>query len=447
MDLSERLTRILGKENVIIDTSGFSTDRTGIPGKPDAVVMVKDEGILEEVIGFSRSEKIPITPQGALTGYSGGAVPLSGIALSFKKMDKILEIDTDNLFAVVEPGVVNRKIREEVEKLGLFYPPDPASLDESTIGGNVGENASGPLSYKYGSTRDYVKGMRLYFMNGTVLDYGGKILKNEAGYNMLGFMVGSEGTLAIWTRIYLRLIPLPERRALIYSIFSSFEDAGRAIVEAHRSYARPSTLEIMDGPSLKAVESHLGVSLPGRAVVYAGIDGLEGDVKSREKVLRDIMVKCGAVEVEVAWEDKMEDLWKIRRELSPALEKLRRNKINEDVVVPVSKLPGFIAFLENLSLKKGVIIATFGHAGQGNLHVNILFDEYGSEEYKRARSALFEMMDFVVSCGGSITGEHGVGLAKKEFMGRMFGGSLEIMKKLKNSYDPLNLLNPGKIFP
>ena len=447
MGVREELERIFGKDLVPEDPTPYSTDKTGIRGTPLAAVLVKDERMLVELLNYSKNKRIPITPQGALTGYSGGAVPINSIAVNFSRMDRILDIDEKNLFAVVEPGVVNKKLREEVESLGLFYPPDPASLDESSIGGNVGENASGPLSYRYGSTRDYVKGLKLFFPDGRSIEYGGKLLKNEAVYNILGLMVGSEGTLSLWTKIYLKLLPLPEDRCLLYSVFKRLEDAAKAIVEIHSSPSRPSAVELMDASSVEAVERYLGREIPGEIVLYVFVDGSSEEVKGKIPRLKDILFRNGVVEVEEAWRN-IEELWAVRRALSPALNSLRDGKINEDVVVPITELPAFVRFLERIAKKQRVVMGSFGHAGEGNLHVNFMFDTGDKDEEKRAWEAVEEMMVYVSRVGGSPTGEHGIGLSKKRFLGRFFSKEeLEILKTVKKAFDPQGLLNPGKIFP
>ncbi len=450
MEVREKLIREFGKENVVIskdELGDFNTDKTGIKGNALAAVLVRNEKMVREVVLFSKREKIAITPQGARTGYSGGAVPLEGIALSFSKMNRILDVDEKNLFAVVEPGVINADLKREVEKLGLFYPPDPASLNECTIGGNVAENASGPVSYRYGSTREYVKGLKLITMEGDTLNLGGKLYKNEMGYNLIGLMVGSEGTLSLFTRIYLKLIPLPEKRYLIYSTFRSLREAANAIVSLHSSYPRPTSIEIMDRNSIKAVEAYLGEKIDADTTLYVGIDGTEEEVRRKTRSIINTLTSHGAIHIEEADEEKEEKLWKLRRELSPATKALKPDKINEDISIPVSLLPALLERIDEISKRNRTIMVTFGHAGEGNLHVNIMFDGKNPDEKKRAELSLTELMETVKKFGGSATGEHGIGISKKRFMKLFLGKEIKYMKLLKKMFDPDNLLNPGKIFP
>ncbi len=446
----ERLEAIFGKENVVVgeDLSEFNRDRTEIQGSAFAAVLVKDEEMVKEAVKLSRMEGIPITPQGARTGYSGGAVPMGGIALSFIHMNRIVDVDERNLFAKVQPGMINAELKKKVKTLGLYYPPDPASFEESTIGGNVGEDASGPDSYRYGPTRNYVKGMRFVLMDGTAVSLGGKLYKNEMGYNVIGLMVGSEGTLSIFTEVTLKLLPEPEERHLIYSTFKTLEDASKAIVTLHSSYPRPTSMEIMDRNSIEAVEMYTGETIPAQATLFIGIDGTEEEVSRKRKHIKETLGRCGAVDIDEASESDMERLWRIRRELSPATKMLKPDKINEDISIPISTLPHFIGFMDSLSKKMGVLVVTFGHAGEGNLHVNIMLDRKNEDERKRANTFLMEMMKKVKDLGGSVTGEHGVGISKKEFLPMFLGkGELACMMTLKRAFDPQNLLNPGKIFP
>jgi len=424
-------------------------------GRPaDLVVLPGSTDEIAAVVGLCAEAGVPVVPRGAGTGYSGGAVPTEGgVVLSLERLNRILEIDEANLLAVVEPNVITGELQAAAERVGLFYPPDPASLDRSVIGGNVAECAGGPRAFKYGTTRRYVLGLEAVLPTGEIVRTGGKSVKNVVGYDLTQLLVGSEGTLAILTRIVLRLMPLPPVRLTVRATFESIEAAAAAVTALLRARVVPAALELIDGDSLAAVARYLGGSAlapPGTAaLLLIEVDGLPSAAAEEASRVREACRASGAVEVErAATPAERDELWRVRRELSPALRTIAPLKINHDIVVPKGRLPELFELVARLKRESGLPIPCFGHAGDGNIHVNVMVDPADDAALARARAAERALFAGVVSLEGSISGEHGIGFAKAPYLHLELDPEvIALMKRVKRAFDPQGILNPGKIFP
>ena len=454
--LKKQLEKCLGKEKVFTEKEyliTYSYDATGNEYLPDLVVLPENEEDIRHILDIAYQHKVPVTPRGAGVGYSGGSVPLhGGIALVFTRMNRILKIDSENFIVEVEPGVVTHYLQKEVEKRGLFYPPDPASLKTSTIGGNVAENAGGLRCFKYGVTGNYVLGLEAFLVNGQKIHAGAHVIKNVAGYDVKSLLVGSEGTLAVISKILLKLIPLPPSQQLFRVDFNSLHKGAEFINRVIKANIAPSVLEFMDKSSLAAVSDYLHLPMkPGvNASVLLEIDGNKTDVEARKEQLSRLVKENEAdvIEFRVAVSAaEQEELWSTRRNISPAISKLKPKKINEDIVVPISKIPDCVDFINTLAKELRLMIILFGHFGDGNIHTNIMVDPADTDEMKRADTALDKIFRYVISVQGSISGEHGIGISKKPFMKYQFNDvEMEVFKNIKKAFDPENVLNPGKIF-
>lgn len=446
--------QVLGKEKVFAEKEylvTYSYDATALEFLPDLVVFPENEADISNLLKIAYRNKIPITPRGAGVGYSGGSIPLKGgIALVFTRMNRILSIDTENFLAEVEPGVITQHFQEEVEKRGLFYPPDPASLKTSTLGGNVAENAGGLRCYKYGVTGNYVLALEAFLIDGEKIRAGSFAIKDVAGYNVKSILVGSEGTLAVISKITLKLIPLPQHRVSFRVDFDALSKGAEFVNKAIKSHIYPSALEFMDRSSISAVYQYLGLPLDDmlKATVIVELDGNRLDVDERKNRFKEILKSSEIIEFQVAeTAAEQEKLWNIRRNISPALTKLNPKKINEDIVVPASKIPGTVEYINRLAQEYDLIITLFGHFGDGNIHTNLMLNPEKEGEMERAEIVLDKIFRYVVSVKGSISGEHGIGITKKPFMKYQFNHlEMELFKRIKHAFDPENLLNPGKIF-
>jgi glycolate oxidase len=429
----------------------YGFDASGLELSPSAVVWPKNTEDVVKIMKYSFENGIPVVPRGAGTGMTAGAVPSKGaIIISFEKMKRIIEIDSENLTAFCEPGVINGKLQHELESIGLFYPPDPASMQFCTIGGNVAENAGGPRALKYGVTKDYVMGIEAVLPNGEVITTGVRTAKGVVGYDLTRLFAGSEGTLSVFTKIRLKVLPLPQDVVTLLAVFGHLEAAGDAVTNIISSKVIPRTLEFMDSEAIAAVENFRPVGLPGEAeaVLLIELDGHPSAITKEAGRIAEICEKLGA-EIRMAEDDEARDkLWMSRRSISPALYKIRPTKINEDIVVPRNRVTEMLRRLRRLSEESGIKIVSFGHAGDGNIHVNIMVDKSDEDEYRKGLSIVEKVFHETLSLGGTISGEHGIGLTKTGYIGmEVSKQALEIMKSIKHVFDPKKILNPGKIFP
>jgi len=455
--LLDALTAIVGEAYVHVDADAvqpYGADALKRGHPPDAAVLPADTAQVAAVVRACAAHDTPFVPRGAGTGYTGGAVPLrGGVVISLERMNQILEIDEANLIAVVEPCVITGDLQTAVEQVGLFYPPDPASLEISSIGGNVAECAGGPRAFKYGTTKQYVLGLEAVLPTGEVVETGGKVVKNVVGYDLTHLLVGSEGTLAIITKIVLRLVPKPPATATLRAAFATVEDAAAAVTEIVRRRVVPAALELIDGESLEAVARHVG----SRSLAPAGtaamllleVDGTEPSVAEEADRVEEACRIAGATELlRATGPEERDELWRVRRELSYSLKQVAGLKFNHDVVVPKGRIPDLFALIARIREAYDLKIPCFGHAGDGNIHVNIMVSPDDAEAIARAREAEQVLFEGVVALEGSITGEHGIGFTKAPFITiELSPDEIALMKRVKAAFDPHGLLNPGKIFP
>jgi len=427
----------------------YARDASGLGSfPPAAVVFAESREDVQEVLRVASGFAVPVTPCGARTGKSGGSLPVrGGIALSLERMNRILAFSPEDLTMVVQPGVVTGEIMATAERAGLFYPPDPNSWETCTIGGNVAENAGGPRALKYGVTRDYVLGLEAVLPSGEVIRTGRRTIKGVAGYDLTSLLVGSEGTLAVITEITLKLVPRPRCVATALGVFPDAVAAGRAVARVLSAGILPRTLELLDDCALQAVGK--GGPFPpeaGAAIIVETDGDDEGAVFSALERIGQVFVEEGALDVLVAHgEHQREAIWRHRRVLSESLRRLHPKKISEDVVVPRSRIPEAIARFKAIGAAAGLTVATYGHAGDGNLHANVLYDR--DEDLPRVEDCVREIVRAALDLGGTITGEHGVGLAKIAFLPwEQDAQTLALQRALKAVFDPQGILNPGKIF-
>jgi glycolate oxidase len=452
--LSRQLVEILGADAVstapeVLAT--HSTDRWFASRQPDVVVFAESTEQVSALLRFASRKGIPVTPRGAGVGYVGGCVPMQGgIALSLARMRRIKEINFADAVAVVEPGVITGELQAEVRTRGLFYPPDPASLKECSLGGNIATNAGGPRCLKYGVTRNYVLGLEVVLASGEVLQTGGRTHKNKTGFDLIGLFVGSEGLLGIVTEATLRLLPLPPARATLSASFRTFREAANAVQEVFRAGFLPAALEVADSFTLKSAREHLGTAIvpAGEGHLLIDLDGQAASVKAEAKALGLRLREVGAEHLQTAFgEEGCEVLWGLRRKFSESLKSTGLTKLNEDIVVPRGRLVDLANFAAKLRKKYGYPVACFGHAGDGNIHVNIMAAGYHEDPVVHARveEALDELFAQVIAWGGVITGEHGIGLAKQRWWPDATSAvSRQVHASLKAALDPQGLLNPGK---
>jgi glycolate oxidase len=449
-----KLQAIVGHKNVASDKADricYSYDATQLSFLPDVVVHPGSTEEISRIMKLANAERIPVFPRGAGSGFSGGALPTKGgMVLCTERLDRILQIDEENLIATVEPGVVTEKFQQAVEKVGLFYPPDPASLKFSTLGGNVAECAGGPRCVKYGVTKDFIIGLEVVTPTGDIITTGGPTMKGVVGYDLTKLLCGSEGTLGIITRIIIKLLPLPEAKKTMLVLFGSIDGAAQAVSAIIRGKIIPTTLEFMDGRTLDCVRQATGLDVPAeaRAVLIIEVDGDREFLDKQVSRIAEIIKPLGVVETRVATTpEESEALWQIRRSVSASLRKVNPDKFNEDICVPRSKVPEMIRKVDAIAEKYGVAIVNFGHAGDGNIHVNIMIDKKIPGELEKAEKAIEEVFKGALALGGTMSGEHGVGIAKAPYIPLEITPAAAIyMKAIKQALDPNNILNPGKIF-
>jgi glycolate oxidase len=447
--LSELLPGRVSTEPEDLLCYGF--DASGLDAAPAAVAWPRSTDDVVTILGFAYSNGVPVVPRGAGSGMTGGSVPSRGaVVLSLESMNKILDIDRENMSVLVEPGVINGNLQRELARHKLFYPPDPASMNFCTIGGNVAENSGGPRAVKYGVTRDYVMGLEAVLPDGRVINTGVKTAKGVVGYDLTRLLVGSEGTLAVVTKVRLRVLPLPED---VLTLLALFDDAARAGEAAGKILARgiiPRTLEFMDRGAIQAVENYRPVGFPKdtEALLLIELDGRPQAISKEAEKISEV-VKSLHGDVTMAEDEAAgERLWEARRAVSPALYHLKPTKISEDIAVPRSRIPEMLKTMKRLSEETGITIVNFGHAGDGNIHVNIMVDRKNKEEYDKAQNLVKKIFGATLDLGGTISGEHGVGLTKAAYISMEIPTvELDLMKRIKNVFDPKNILNPGKIFP
>jgi glycolate oxidase len=447
------LVSLLGGEKVTTAAeiiASHSGDKWSASHPPEAVVFAESTADVSAVLTFAQARKIPVTTRGAGVGYVGGCVPVEGgIALSVMRMNRILGMHPEDGVAIVQPGVITRDLQVAARAYGWEYPPDPASLKGCSIGGNIATNAGGPRCLKYGVTRNYVLGLEVVLANGRVLRTGGRPHKNKTGFDLCGLFTGSEGMLGVITEATLRLIPKPACRAMLAAVFPEFAMAAAAVQAILNAGHLPSALEITDAFTLEAARKRLGTGTfpPGNAHLIVEIDGRPAAVASELEELHQLLHALGAGFIERAPdEESCERIWQLRREFSYSLRDTGLTKLNEDIVVPRSKLVDLVGFAKRLQQETGIAVACFGHAGDGNIHTNLMVGDYADPAVRqRAEHALDLLFRWVLENNGAITGEHGVGLAKKRWVGQALGGvSFEVHQALKNALDPDGLLNPGK---
>ena len=449
------LSAILGADAVLstpehLLTYGFD-GTAALAGTASCVVLPKTAEQVSQVIRYAAREKIPVVSRGSGTGLSGGSIPVpGGIVLCLVHMDRILELDEKNLTLLAECGAITQKIAEAADAAGLLYPPDPGSMKISTIGGNVAENSGGLRGLKYGITRDYVMGLEVVLASGELVWLGSKCVKDVAGYSMKDIFIGSEGTLGVITKVLLKLVPKPPAKKTLLATFVQMGDAADTVSAIIAAKIIPCTLEFLDRVTIKCVEefAHVGLPLDVEAILLMETDGHPAVVEEQARIMEEIARKCGAASVIVAQDAAhAARLATARRAAFSALARVSPTTILEDATVPRSELTKMINFIQQVGAKHQLRIGTFGHMGDGNLHPTFLTDERNTDEMARVEKAMHEIVDFAVSLGGTITGELGVGLAKKSFLPTAIGdASLGLMRQLKRALDPHGILNPGKIF-
>jgi len=450
----KKISEIVGPKHLITKGSAladYASDATRLESTPDAVAFPSDSEEISRILRLATEKGFFVIPRGAGSGMSGGAVPIrGGLVLAMNRFDRIMAVDEDNLICKVEPGVITAHLQREVEKVGLFYPPDPASLNVSTIGGNVAECAGGLKAVKYGVTRDYVLGLTVVLPTGEIIETGVETRKGVAGYDLTRLIVGSEGTLAVVTAIILRLIPKPEARKTMIAFFPDVSSTVQTVSLIIRSKIIPTILEFMDRHCLDCIREEMNSPVPddAGAMLLIEVDGDERQVAGMAKRVETACSKGGGLRFEAASrKEDVERLWEARRNVSPSLYRLRPHKISEDIVVPRSRLAELVASLDELGHKYGLTIPAFGHAGDGNVHVNIMLDKENHLELQNARLLVKELFEKVIKMGGTITGEHGIGITKAPYLAMEIPrAGLELMERIKKAFDPQGILNPGKIF-
>jgi len=453
-NLRKQIGAICGEENVLLskeDLICYGYDATNLEGPAELVVFPRTAPEISEILRLANQHQFPVVPRGMGTGFTGGSVPIQGgVVLVMTRFNRVIEIDTKNLIAVVEPGVITGDFQKQVEALGLFYPPDPASQLYCTIGGNVAECAGGPRAVKYGVTKDYVLGLEVVLPTGEIIHTGVRTMKGVVGYDLTKLFVGSEGTLGIITKIILRLVPLPEARQTLMVVFRKVEDAAMAVSGIISSKIIPSTLEFMDNASIQCVEDYLDLGLPrdAGALLLIEVDGDREILPKHIQRIDQITSELNRYEIKIAANDRdAEILWKARKALSPASYRLNPTKIAEDITVPRDRIATFMKEARRIAEENHLKIINFGHAGDGNIHTSLMIDDKNEDEKRKAEAAIEEIFKLTIRLGGTLSGEHGVGFTKAPYIDlELDQATIEVMKRIKKVLDPNNILNPGKIF-
>ncbi len=449
------LRAIVGEEDCFDDKAHLSAYCYGATRErkyPECVVFPHNEEEVSKIVKYCNDYKIPIVPRGAGSGFTGGALAVGGgVVLALEKhMNQILEIDMENMVARVQPGVVNMQLQKAVEAVGLFYPPDPASEHYSTLGGNVSENAGGMRAAKYGITKDFVMALRAVLPNGDIIRAGKKTIKDVAGYNIAGILIASEGTLGVITEITLKLLSKPKYSKSAMGVFPSIKSAMNAVYKTMASGVTPVAMEFLDNLTIKAVEEkfHKGLPKEAGAILITEVDAnLEEEITRQITKIQEKFYENGANDFIIAKnEEESVKLWFARKNASPSISIYGSKKLNEDITVPRSKLPELLERIAEVSKKYNVLIPCFGHTGDGNVHTNVMVDGTKEEEVKRGYEAIEEIFKITIGLGGTLSGEHGIGLSKAPFMKLAFTQEeMDLFRAIKKAFDPNNILNPGKM--
>ena len=450
----ERLRETVGAEHVIVEPGRmepYGQDAVKEKFPPEAVVFPRTSAEIAAILRLANEARFPVTARGGGVGYTGGAVPVEGgIVIGTDRMNTIREINADDLYAVAEPGVTTYALQQAVEAVGLFYPPDPASYKNSFIGGNIAENAGGMRSAKYGVTKHYVLGLEVVTPVGEIITTGGRTSKNVVGFDLTGLICGSEGMLGIITEATLKLLPLPEATRTVRATFHTMREACACVTQFTRARVTPVAVEVLDRSSIKAVEAEFafGLAADAGALLLVSVDGSVEEVERASLIVEQVLKAGGGFDLIRAVTREDEDrLWDVRRALSPAMKKYGTLKLNEDVVVPRSRVPELIERVEEIGRRFRTFVVNFGHAGDGNIHVNFMCERDDREAVRRAREAVRETFAVAVELGGTISGEHGIGYVKAPYLDMaVTGATIETMRQIKRALDPNGILNPGKMF-
>lgn len=453
---AREILNIVGPQNFSTDPADlkcYSYDASSISSMPEAVVMPGSTEEISRILSLANKEGLAVSPRGAGTGTTGASVPINGgLVLCLARMNRIISINPKDLTVLLEPGVVTGDLQKEVARYGLFYPPDPASMNFCTIGGNVATGAGGPRAVKYGVTRDYVMALEVVLSDGSVIHTGTRTAKGVVGYDLTRLLVGSEGMLGVVTGITLKLLPAPESEGTIIAFFPDIKSASNTVVSLFESRILPRCAEFLDKLSIGLISGQLPVTISesAYAMLLIEVDGVKESIQRQLGEVKKSCRNCGATDIHVAKsKEQAKAFWSARQALAPSIKTLGfPDKINEDICVPRGCLPEIMSKLKKIGRENQITILTFGHAGDGNLHVNLLLDLSNREEELRGKAAVMEIMEATLALGGTISGEHGIGLTKRPFIQMEIGKKgLEIMRGIKRVFDPANILNPGKVFP
>jgi glycolate oxidase len=453
--LTKAIKMIVGSQNILTTPEerwGYAYDATDRAYMPDLVVFPGSAAEVAALVRLANEHRFPVVPRGAGTGRSGGSVPIvGGVVLVLTRLNRILEISRPDLVAVVEPGVILTRLKQAVEAEGLYYPPDPASADFCTIGGNVAECAGGAVAVQYGVTRDYVLGLEVVLPTGEIITAGTRTMKGVVGYDLTRLFLGSEGTLGVITRITLRLVSKPPARQTLAAGFTTLAAAAEAVSLILTSGLAPTALEFMDHVTISCVRELLPFELPEgtAALLLIAVDGHPRDVEDRAARMARFCREQGANPVlRAKTGEEAEHLWRARKVISPALLKVKPHKVSEDVAVPLGAIPALITALQEISRRRGLIIPSYGHAGDGNIHVNVLYDRHIPGEREAVNPTVEDIFRVVRDLNGTLSGEHGIGLTKAPYLGmELSEAAIALQRRLKATFDPHNIMNPGKIFP
>lgn len=454
-EIIRKIAAIVGPEQVVTapeDRWTYAFDATDLEHLPDLVAFPGSAAEVAAIVRLANEYRFPVVPRGAGSGRAGGAVPVEGgVVLVLTRLNRILEINPQDFVAVVEPGVITGELKRAVAAQGLYYPPDPGSSEFCTIGGNVATGAGGAVAVQYGVTRDYVLGLEVVLPTGEIIQTGTRTMKSVVGYDLTHLFVGSEGTLGVITKIILKLVPPPAARQTLAAGFRDLAAATQAVGEVLRAGLAPASLEFLDAATLGCVAELLPFPLPPEvsAFLFVALEGHPQDVAQRTAACREILLAAGAAPVFIPVTGaEAEELWRARKAVSPATRKLRPHKIAEDVAVPLGAIPALVAAVQEISRARELPILCFGHAGDGNIHVNIMFDGRLAAERQAARQAVEDLLGAVRQLAGTLSGEHGIGLLKAPFLRlELSEAVIALQRRLKQAFDPLNIMNPGKIFP